>query len=162
SAPGDGWDGHDADPVARPLARGVLRRHDPGQLQGLAVPDRAGAAVPVPAPQRLAGPLLRPELPGGVGAALHPERRRVQIRPPPARSCSPRILIPRGSGADSLLDFPRPPGLSFILSNTAKAPFPGGASPDPQTSAQVMKFVVGPSLSADNSVIPAVLPGPPA
>ena len=76
----------------------------------------------------------------------------------PARASSPELMIAPGERAEVIIDFSAyAPGTEFILKNTAKAPFPAGAPPDPKTTAQIMLFRVVPRTSPDNSVIPANL-----
>jgi len=60
---------------------------------------------------------------------------------------SPAILkqltLAPGERADILVDFRGlAPGTKILLSNSAKAPFPNGASPDPRTVGQIMQFTV--------------------
>jgi len=53
------------------------------------------------------------------------------------------ITIAPGERADILVDFSTVPvGTKIVLTNTAKAPFPGGAPADPQTVGQIMQFTV--------------------
>jgi FtsP/CotA-like multicopper oxidase with cupredoxin domain len=76
----------------------------------------------------------------------------------PANSTSPRLVFAPGERCDVVIDFSAyAPGTEFILKNTAKAPFPSGEAPDPQTVGQIMLFRVKPLESPDNSVIPAQL-----
>lgn len=71
---------------------------------------------------------------------------------------SPRLLIAPGERAEVIIDFSAyAPGTEFILKNTAKAPFPSGEIPNPQTVGQIMLFRVVPLTAPDNSVIPANL-----
>ncbi len=71
---------------------------------------------------------------------------------------SPRLRMAPGERADVIIDFTGVPvGTNFILHNSARAPDPNGAPPDPQTVAQIMQFRVVPQTGPDNSVIPAVL-----
>ena len=60
--------------VLADLEPGVLRQHDHGQRQHLAVPDRRAAALPAPLPQRLPVPLPDPRL------RQHPRRRGLADR----------------------------------------------------------------------------------
>ena len=61
----------------------VLRQHDDGQRQHLAVPDRRAAPLPLPSPQRLPGALPHPRLQRHTrGQGLgHRQRRRLPLRP---------------------------------------------------------------------------------
>jgi spore coat protein A, manganese oxidase len=53
------------------------------------------------------------------------------------------LTIAPGERADILVDFSAiTPGTRIIVENKAKAPFPGGAQPDPQTTGQIMQFTV--------------------
>jgi FtsP/CotA-like multicopper oxidase with cupredoxin domain len=76
----------------------------------------------------------------------------------PADPMTPRLLMAPGERAEVIIDFAGyPQGTEFILRNTAKAPFPKGAAPDPQTSGQIMLFRVVAPTGPDDSVIPASL-----
>jgi len=76
----------------------------------------------------------------------------------PGNPHSPRLLMAPGERCDVVIDFSAyTPGTEFLLKNTAKAPFPSGDSPDPQTVGQVMLFRVVPLTSPDQSVIPPLL-----
>ena len=76
----------------------------------------------------------------------------------PASASSPRLVIAPGERAEVVIDFSAyAPGTEFILRNTAKAPFPNGASADPQTTGQIMLFRVGQSAGTDPSVVPSTL-----
>lgn len=55
--------------------------------------------------------------------------------------------------ADVVVDFSGlRPGTEILMTNSANAPFPGGDPVDPDTTAQVMKFVVGRLKTPDHSV----------
>jgi FtsP/CotA-like multicopper oxidase with cupredoxin domain len=76
----------------------------------------------------------------------------------PKSASSPPLLIAPGERAEVIIDFSAyKPGTEFILKNTAKAPYPGGAPVDPATTGQIMMFHVVARTSPDNSVIPATL-----
>jgi spore coat protein A, manganese oxidase len=76
----------------------------------------------------------------------------------PGNQQSPRLLIAPGERAEVIVDFSAyAPGTEFLLKNTAKAPYPTGDVPNPQTTGQIMLFHVVPLTSPDNSVIPATL-----
>lgn len=76
----------------------------------------------------------------------------------PASPQSPRLILGPGERADVIVDFTGlAPGTEFLLRNTAKAPFPNGESPDPQTEGQIMMFRVIAPTAPDPSVIPAQL-----
>jgi len=69
-----------------------------------------------------------------------------------------RLTIAPGERADVIVDFSADAGASLVLTNSAKAPYPAGESPDPKTTGQIMQFRVGTALShPDASVIPATL-----
>jgi FtsP/CotA-like multicopper oxidase with cupredoxin domain len=71
---------------------------------------------------------------------------------------SPRLLMAPGERCDVIIDFSAyAPGAELLLKNTAKAPFPSGEAPDPQTVGQIMLFRVVPLTDPDNSVIPPQL-----
>lgn len=53
------------------------------------------------------------------------------------------LTIAPGERADILVDFSAiPVGTTIIVENKAKAPFPNGALPNPQTTGQIMQFTV--------------------
>ena len=53
------------------------------------------------------------------------------------------LLIAPGERADILVDFSAiAPGTTIIVENKAKAPFPNGAQPNPQTTGQIMQITV--------------------
>lgn len=71
---------------------------------------------------------------------------------------SPRLLMAPGERCEVIIDFSAyAPGTEFVLKNTAKAPYPSGEAPDPQTVGQIMLFRVVPLTGPDTSVIPAQL-----
>ena len=75
----------------------------------------------------------------------------------PANTNAPRLFIAPGERADIIIDFSGLAGQTFSLVNSAKAPFPSGTSPDPQTTGQVMQFKVTKALSGrDTTFNPAV------
>jgi len=68
------------------------------------------------------------------------------------------LLIAPGERADVIIDFAAimpGTGPEFILYNSARAPFPKGAPVNPNTTGQIMKFVVGPGPVTDQSYDPA-------
>lgn len=76
----------------------------------------------------------------------------------PGNPHSPRLLMAPGERCDVVVDFSAyTPGTEFLLKNTAKAPYPSGDSPDPQTVGQVMLFRVVPLTAPDPSSIPPLL-----
>jgi spore coat protein A len=70
----------------------------------------------------------------------------------------PSVFIAPGERADIIVDFAAVAGKTFVVTNDAKAPYPGGSPPDPRTVGQIMQFRVGPALAAgtDTSCNPAV------
>lgn len=68
------------------------------------------------------------------------------------------LLISPGERADVLVDFSQlPPGTKLTLTNTANAPFPNGNAPDPETTGQVMQFMVLNKPIVKPSTLPKVL-----
>jgi spore coat protein A len=74
----------------------------------------------------------------------------------PAQPDDPGLLQAPAERYDVIIDFAPYRGQTFILTNSANAPFPGGDPPDPDTTAQIMQFRVNqPLSSADLSYDPA-------
>ncbi|TFH25076.1 copper oxidase [Candidatus Bathyarchaeota archaeon] len=70
------------------------------------------------------------------------------------------LTIAPGERADILVDFSAvAPGTTIIVENKAKAPFPNGAQPDPQTTGQIMQFTVT-GNAGFNKGLPITLPVP--
>jgi spore coat protein A, manganese oxidase len=69
----------------------------------------------------------------------------------PANANSLRLFLAPGERADIIVDFAGLAGQTLTLINSAKAPYPSGTSPDPQTTGQVMQFVVDKALSSRDS-----------
>jgi spore coat protein A len=68
-----------------------------------------------------------------------------------------QLTIAPGERADVLVDFTGlPVGTTLLMTNSAKAPFPGGKPADPQTVGQIMQFRVVDSTGADTSCNPAL------
>jgi spore coat protein A len=62
------------------------------------------------------------------------------------------LTIAPGERYDIIADFSAVPiGTKIIMTNTAKAPFPGGAPADPQTTGQVMQFTVTTNTTASKN-----------
>jgi len=62
------------------------------------------------------------------------------------------LLLASGERADIIVDFGNLPiGSTFIMTNTANAPYPGGAPPNPNTVGQVMQFRVVPFDNAEEA-----------
>lgn len=55
-----------------------------------------------------------------------------------------QLLIAPGERVDIIVDFTPAAGQNLTMTNSARAPFPAGAPPDPQTVAEIMQFRVGP------------------
>ncbi|HXJ68353.1 MAG TPA: multicopper oxidase domain-containing protein [Verrucomicrobiae bacterium] len=73
----------------------------------------------------------------------------------PADPKSPRLVMAPAERCDVVIDFSAyAPGTEFLLRNTAKAPFPSGEAPNPNSTGQIMLFRVVPSTGPDASVIP--------
>jgi FtsP/CotA-like multicopper oxidase with cupredoxin domain len=66
-----------------------------------------------------------------------------------------RLLLAPGERADLIIDFKGYEGQTLTLVNQAKAPYPSGSPPDPQTSGQIMQFRVGTNQVNDTSYNPA-------
>lgn len=67
------------------------------------------------------------------------------------------LLIAPAERADILMDFSDvAPGTSIIMQNDAKAPYPEGNAPDPETVGQIMRFMV--PLNSGKSIKPEMLP----
>jgi FtsP/CotA-like multicopper oxidase with cupredoxin domain len=68
-----------------------------------------------------------------------------------------KIVVMPGERYQVIVDFGAvPPGSTFILRNTAKTPFPGGAASPASTVGEVMQFRVIAAAGTDNSFNPAV------
>ena len=69
-----------------------------------------------------------------------------------------QLTIAPGERADLIVDFSNNAGTTLLLRNGAKAPYPAGEAPDPQTTGQIMQFRVGTTLARpDTTVVPARL-----
>jgi spore coat protein A len=75
-----------------------------------------------------------------------------------------QMLIAPGERKDVILDFSDPAlwGQTIILKNNAKAPYPRGAAPDPQTTGRIMAFRVNKPLNNNYPLteLPATLRQP--
>jgi spore coat protein A len=79
----------------------------------------------------------------------------VKLNDPNANN-PPRLLMAPAERYDVIIDFSGFAGQTLTLVNSAKAPFPNGTSPDPQTFGEAMQFrVVSPLQGADTSYNPA-------
>jgi FtsP/CotA-like multicopper oxidase with cupredoxin domain len=73
---------------------------------------------------------------------------------PAAVAYPSRLFLAPGERADVIVDFTAYAGMTLTMDNAAKAPFPSGASPDPQTVANVMQFRVAKKAVTDTSCNP--------
>jgi len=68
------------------------------------------------------------------------------------------LLLAPGERADVIVDFSRMAvGTQILMSNNAKAPYPSGEVPDPNTVGEIMQFRIIPLSSPDTSSIPSSL-----
>jgi spore coat protein A len=67
------------------------------------------------------------------------------------------LFLAPGERADVIVDFSSVAGSALIVTNDARAPYPMGDAPDTNTNGQVMKFIVGTTITGgkDNSFDPA-------
>ena len=64
------------------------------------------------------------------------------------------LTIAPGERYDIIVDFSEVPvGTKIIMTNSAKAPFPAGATADPQTTGQVMQFTVAGTAAAPGTAV---------
>ena len=73
------------------------------------------------------------------------------------------LTMAPGERYDVLVDFSAVPvGTKIILTNTAKAPFPGGTPADPQTVGQIMQFTVTTTSATPGATTPTIpaMPNP--
>ncbi len=69
------------------------------------------------------------------------------------------LTIAPGERADILIDFSGlPAGRTIQMLNSAKAPYPNGAPPDPKTVGQIMQFTVAANPGFTAKITPANLP----
>jgi FtsP/CotA-like multicopper oxidase with cupredoxin domain len=75
----------------------------------------------------------------------------------PKSSNGPRLIIAPGERADLIVDFAGYAGRTLNMTNTAKAPYPAGATVNSKTTGLIMQFRVGTTVTggADNSLAPA-------
>ena len=64
------------------------------------------------------------------------------INPNAAKPMTTHLVIMPGERYEVIVDFSKVAGQTLILKNTAKAPFPGGATPHGTTTGQIMQFRV--------------------
>jgi len=67
-----------------------------------------------------------------------------------------KLLIAPGERYEVSIDFKNFAGKTLTITNTAKAPYPKGAAPDPQTVGQIMQFVVSLNVVTDGTCDPAL------
>jgi spore coat protein A len=68
------------------------------------------------------------------------------------------LTIAPGERAEILVDFSNvPAGSTILMTNSAKAPFPGGEKPDPRGVGQVMQFTVTGNAGQAPQQLPAIL-----
>lgn len=72
------------------------------------------------------------------------------------------LLVGPGERYDVVVDFSDPAlaGQTIIVRNNARAPFPKGATVNPNTAGQIMAFRVGTAAVTDPVILPATLRGP--
>jgi spore coat protein A len=73
---------------------------------------------------------------------------------------TPTLLFAPGERYDVIVDFSAVAGQTLILSNDARTPYPGGGTVDPSTTAQLMQFTVGTTVTGgtDTSFNPVAIP----
>src|SRR6266540_411364 len=77
------------------------------------------------------------------------------IDPNAAKPIEPHLIIMPGERYEVIVDFTKFAGQTLILKNTAKAPFPGGATPQGATTGKIIQIRVGATPVADTSYDPA-------
>ena len=150
------------------LEPGVLRQHDHGQRQHLAVPGRRAAPLPVPLPQRLRLPVPDPGLrrhPRGRGLA---DRQRGWLPPAPVNLTANhgnRLLLGLAERADIIVDFTNVSGRQLRPGQHRPGRAVRGGEPDwtstsadPASTGQIMQFRVGPRAGTRPDH-PAAVPG---
>jgi spore coat protein A len=68
-----------------------------------------------------------------------------------------KLTLGPGERADTIIDFSDHAGMTLILRNNARSPFPKGDTVDPQTAGQIMAFRVSSEPVEDPSMIPDTL-----
>jgi len=68
-----------------------------------------------------------------------------------------QLTLGPGERADAILDFAGFAGTTLVLRNNARAPYPKGDTPDPQTTGQLMAFRVGTTVTEPDNPLPAAL-----
>ncbi|HEY6002551.1 MAG TPA: multicopper oxidase domain-containing protein [Anaeromyxobacter sp.] len=67
----------------------------------------------------------------------------------------PRLVIMPGERYEVIIDFTKAAGQTLFLRNVAKAPYPGGATPQGTTTGQILQFRVSATAVADATYDPA-------
>ena len=69
----------------------------------------------------------------------------VKVDPNAPKGQLQRLVMMPGERYEVIIDFAgQTVGTNLILKNVAKAPYPGGATPDGNTTGRIMQFQVGP------------------
>jgi len=76
----------------------------------------------------------------------------------PASRMPLRLIMAPGERCDVIVDFSGYAGQTLTLRNMAKGPYPNGATPNPQTTGQIMQFRVGTTVTGGAD--PSFAPGP--
>ena len=156
----------------------VLRQHDHGQRQHLAVPDGREAPLPVPVPQRLPIALPHPRLQRIPGVEVWQIGNEGGFLAAPVNVTADhgnRLLMGLAERADVIVDFSNVAAGNYVLGNVGPdEPFGGGVPgvdfpvADPGSTGQIMQFRVVPAVGADDSTppqylqLPAITPLPAA
>jgi spore coat protein A len=78
------------------------------------------------------------------------------IDPNAAKPIEPHFIIMPGERYEIIVDFTNYAGQTLVLKNVAKAPFPGGATPQGGTTGQIVQFRVSATKVADTTYNPAL------
>ena len=152
------------------LEPGVLRQHDHGERQHVAIPDRRAAALPL---QVLNGCdsrflILDFSLIPGVEVWQIGNEGGFLAAPVSITAAGNRLLMAPAERADVIVDFTSVPVGSHVLGNVGPdEPFGGGVPgvdfpvADPATTGQVMQFRVVPAVAPDPTTPPQFLVLPP-
>jgi spore coat protein A len=68
-----------------------------------------------------------------------------------------QLTLGPGERADTIVDFAGFEGLTLIMRNNARSPFPKGDAVDPQTTGQLMAFRVGTAVTEPDNPLPVTL-----
>jgi spore coat protein A len=77
------------------------------------------------------------------------------IDPNAAKPVEPHFIVMPGERYEIIVDFKSFAGQTLVLKNVAKAPYPGGATPQGTSTGQLMQFRVSAAAVADTSYDPA-------